>query len=330
MRQRIILVASAIVGFVLLISVVYHIGFEMIFSAFLEAKTLYLIPYILVALLVLLTLIVKWKIILSAFGYDVSLSKLVLYKCCGFAAAYLTPSAFIGGEGVRAYLLSKHGISYSKGLSVNIIDKSVELTVNVLFTIIGTIMLVLYVSLPKNTLQAIIIGLVVAIILVILYHYQMIRSKAFFSLIVRPWKGIHRGFFTSLETNFRTVEKNISEFFCKHRMVYYQSLLLSLIAWVFMFLEYKLLLLTLGYNASLIILFLVISVTGLAYIFPIPAALGVLEGGQASLFKFSNMGISKGIALSIIVRMKDLVVSFVGLFYIFNYGVSLRDSKKSR
>jgi len=52
--------------------------------------------------------------------------------------------------------------------------------------------------------------------------------------------------------------------------------------------------------------------------------LGILEGGQASLFKFTNMDVSKGIALSIIIRIKDLFISLIGLFYIFNYGIMIK------
>jgi uncharacterized membrane protein YbhN (UPF0104 family) len=55
---------------------------------------------------------------------------------------------------------------------------------------------------------------------------------------------------------------------------------------------------------------------GLAYIIPVPAAIGVLEVGQLSAFSLLNLSSSLGIAASIVIRAKDSIITLIGLIII--------------
>jgi uncharacterized protein (TIRG00374 family) len=313
MKEKILIVFSIILGFALFFSLMSTIEIKHILLAFKEARFFYIIPFLLCSFLIFFTLTFKWSIILQSYNYRIPLSKLIRYKACGFAAGYLTPSALFGGDSIKAIFLKKHQIPYKTGFSISIIDKSIEMTINLLFTTFGFIFLILHLAVPTNTIFVVTFGLIIAIGILFLFYYRLMRRKAFFSLLARFGKLIHHSFFSEMEANFKEIEDNISLVL---------ALILSLVAWIFTFAEYELLLLMFGHSASISILFLIIAVTGLAYIIPIPAALGVLEGGHASLFKYSNMDVGKGFAFSTTLRVRDLFISLLGLLYAAKYGLT--------
>jgi len=85
--------------------------------------------------------------------------------------------------------------------------------------------------------------------------------------------------------------------------------------------EYETALLTFNYSPSVLTLYLVICVIGFAYLIPVPAALGVLEISQASLFTVLNVPVSIGIALGLLIRFRDLLWALTGLLYLLNYKI---------
>ena len=99
--------------------------------------------------------------------------------------------------------------------------------------------------------------------------------------------------------------------------------IVSLVAWSLMFLEFKFILLAMGYQVNWIIIFSMIAVTGIAYMVPIPAALGALEGGHASLFSLIGMGAGIGAVTGIIIRIRDLFWTFIGLIYLAFRGLGI-------
>jgi len=73
-----------------------------------------------------------------------------------------------------------------------------------------------------------------------------------------------------------------------------------------------------------VIIFSVIAIMGFAYVVPIPAALGALELGQASLFGAIGIGASVGFVAGILIRARDLVWTFLGLAYLVFKGLGIK------
>jgi len=63
------------------------------------------------------------------------------------------------------------------------------------------------------------------------------------------------------------------------------------------------------------------AVVGFAYIIPVPAALGALEAGQASLFSLVGLGAGVGVVLSLLIRVRDIMWTFIGLSYLSLHGL---------
>ena len=149
------------------------------------------------------------------------------------------------------------------------------------------------------------------------------QGKPLFNPILKILRLNKLKFFKKHKKEIKKSEKEVIIFFKKHKRDALLALLISLGTWVIMFLEYKLLLLTMGYNVNLVIIFSVIAVVGFAYIIPVPAALGALESSQASLFSMIGLGASVGVVLSLLIRFRDIIITFVGLTYLSFKGLGI-------
>ena len=130
-------------------------------------------------------LVLRWQRIIRAQGFNVPYRHLFMYKLAGYAISYITPSAHVGGEPVRAYLLKRDNVPFPKAMSSVIIDKSFDLTVNTLF---GTLLLLLVIAnlaLPSNTMMVLLALSLLSSGLIFLFYYRTLKGKGFFILIFR-------------------------------------------------------------------------------------------------------------------------------------------------
>jgi uncharacterized membrane protein YbhN (UPF0104 family) len=108
------------------------------------------------------------------------------------------------------------------------------------------------------------------------------------------------------------------------------SILISLVSWVMMFVEYKIVTTLLGLNLGFVPLFFIITFVGVAVLFPIPMAVGVLEAGQISAFGIIGVAGSAGVALAFVVRIKDFIWGLIGLILLALFGFDVPKTIKKR
>ena len=271
---------------------------------------------------------IRWKIILKSQGIDnVGLFRLNNYRLVGQAVSFITPAAKLGGEPVRAALLSsKEGIPFNKSLSGVVIDKTLEVSTSFAFFIIGSIiMLFSFVISPNFTY--LIVGLsIVFLFFLILFNYRVMRGKHFFLTF---FQLIKLSKLKSLKKFMKTVkefELLIIRFYHKDRKYFLYAVLISLVGWILMFFEYDLAAKMVGHNLSILQIFLVFTFVGAAYLVPVPMALGALEAGQVSLFSMIKISTAAGLALSLIIRMKDMIFAAIGLILLVIFGLNFKDA----
>lgn len=325
MKSKFAFLFLTIIGLIIFISILLSIGLSNIFYSLSQMNFIFLIPYFFFSFCIILTHSLRWKVILSSQGNEISLLRLFLYYVSGFSSGYLSPFPLSGGEGIKVILIKKHTKSYHKALTSIILDKSIEKTINLLLAFIGIILVIITVGLPVNLMLIFFFGFLLMALILSYYYYCIIKSKGFFSKILLLIRPIHASFVEKHYLKIKESEDVMATFFIHHKKSFKLSILLSFISWVFMFAEYKFLMLAVGHNVNFFVLVMVITVVGIAYAMPIPAALGVLEGGQASLFKFLSLDIMGGVLVSLLTRLRDLLMSLIGLLYLFNYGIKFKE-----
>lgn len=304
--------------------------FEVI-KMFKTVTLLQIIYYIIIQIMIFFTLAYRWKIVLKSQGIiDISLSALNNYKIVGYAVSFLTPTAKVGGEPVRAGLLSsRHNIPFQKALASVVIDKTLELTSSALFFVLGgLVVLMSFVVDPQ--LRFWIIGVSIFFILLAgLFNYRMIAGKSFFHKTFQIFGFDKVKKLKKFAKKLKEFERFVIKFYHEDRKFFVQAIIVSLISWILMFFEYSIAGAFLGQNFSPLQIFLIFSFVGAAYLIPIPMALGALEAGQISVFKIIKVDAAAGVALSLIVRVKDMIISAIGIIMLGVYGLKLKEVMKN-
>jgi len=276
----------------------------------------------LVLIILYITLTWRWDTILKSRGIKVPFQKLFVYRIIGTAINFLTPGPRVGGEPTQATLLTKHGVEFTEGLSTIMIDKIIDTTTSGTLFIIGVALVGLKYSFPRNTEIALTIGGLAFVIIITLFYYRMLSNKHFFLQIFRFFRLDRTRFLwlQDLEKNIEKIEIIMIEFYKHNKMAFLKALSISVFTWVIMFFEYKFATTLLGLHLGIVEMFFIITFIGMAQLFPIPMAVGVLEAGQISAFALINLPASAGIALAFLVRVKDILWAIAGLMLLATYG----------
>lgn len=327
-RRKLFILISVFLGLAALSYIFSVISLEDVYSALKGATFQLVILFLLVQLLLFLTLTWRWKIVLESQGIkSVGLFRLLGYRLAGYAISFITPAAKLGGEPVRAWLLSKkEHIPFKKALSGVVIDKTIDLSTAGVFFILGVLLVLISYAIDPQIRQILIAVALIFLALVILFNYRMMKGKNFFykTFTFTGLSKIKR--LEGLKKKIEEFEKPIIKFYHKDHKHFYQTILISGLSWVLMFIEYSILGDMIGLNLSLIEIFLIVSFVGIAIILPIPMALGTLEAGQIGAFGIIGLSAAAGLALAILVRVKDMVFALAGLIILGIHGLKIKDA----
>jgi len=315
------IIASVLFGIVLLVFVFLKYPFGEVLSTFTNFTPLLVFFYLVVSACIMLTLSWRWKIVLNALGYKIPFHKLVGYRIIGYGVSYITPSAKVGGEPLRAALLKRRGLSFGEGLSSVVIDKTIELSFSAFFFIAGVLLLILDYALPGIMVLILILLSALFFYLVWRFYSRLLKGKPVFSHLFKMFK-LHRFKFMSKYHNaILNFEKPIIAFYQKERKAFVLAAALSILSLFFSLAEFKLVLLMLGIDVHLGVVFLVFSIAGLAFVVPLPMALGSFEAFQVSLFSILKIGpAAAGVGVAMITRSRDFLWVLGALLLSFYLG----------
>ncbi len=160
----------------------------------------------------------------------------------------------------------------------------------------------------------------------VLFVISVSFSLAFFSLLYNILKGrqvflyLFRllglskiGFLKKFEETLIRIEEDIARFYSEKKKAFFNSMVAMAILWMLMYFEYHSALLIMGEAVSVTSIFLFLTGVGIAYMMPVPAALGVLELSQISATAILGVSSAVGVALSFLIRARDLLITVLGM-----------------
>lgn len=326
-RLRNIALATLPLGIAAIILIIYHVGFREIIKLLSNASVVFIICFLAVSLLIAMVLTFKWKLILHAKGIEVPYWRLFSYRLVGYSVSYLTPTAHVGGEPIRAYLLKREGVGINTGFSSVIIDRTVEVTTDVTFFFIGALVVISSVAVA-NSVKIILLSVSLSLILLlVLFIGGILLRKNVFLRIFRTLQ-LHR--FKRLrpvENNLLQIEREVEQFYRTKRNYFLAILGIMVVLWSLMFLEYRFALLIFGHIATPMQIFLILTGVGIAYSLPVPAALGALELSSLSAVKVLGLEGAIAIALSFLIRARDVAWTILGLIFLSFYEMNFEKLK---
>jgi uncharacterized protein (TIRG00374 family) len=293
-----------------------------IFALYANFDLITLLLYVLSLIVLMMVLTWRWDVVLRSRNIKIPYNKLFIYRIIGMSINFLTPGPRVGGEPTQATLLTKHGVQFKEGLTTIMNDKMIDVTTSGVLFIIGIFMVGMKYSIPEELGWIIFTAGAFFVVLIFSFYYQMLNNKHFFLKIFHLFRlnNTKSVWLKKLLKDIEHIELMMMELYNQNRKYFLGALAISILSWVVMFVEYKLATQLLGLNVGIAEIFFIVSFVGLALLFPIPMAIGVLEAGQLSAFALINLSASLGIALAFLIRFKDIIWSIVGVILLFIYG----------
>jgi len=263
----------------------------------------------------------RWGIILLKLGHAVRISALWIHQMAGYALSYITPVARAGGEPIRIFFLKEiEKVRLRDATSSVLIDKYIELMVLVLFGVFGLSAAVILDFAPAEFRLFLSVLAILLLIFVLFFFYRLIVGKGIFAPMARllPLQKFQR--LHNIERKIAKIEDDIIIFFQGDRKTLIYALLISLLSCSIMVFEYWLVAGFFNIKLTITQAFIMMAVSGLAFVMPIPGGVGAFEGIQALIAPWFGYNPASFIAIALIIRLRDAVFTLIGLGHILRYG----------
>lgn len=126
-----------LLGFLTLIALIWHVGPARIIEAAAGLGPVALLVILLPSVLMYALETLGWRLTLGPYAGAVSFGHLLAIRSAGEVVNMTTPTAYMGGEPLKAYLLRPHGVPLVDGLASVVIAKTTMTLAQVLFILLG-------------------------------------------------------------------------------------------------------------------------------------------------------------------------------------------------
>ena len=263
------------------------------------------VPTVLVAALDVL----GWR---YAFTRDrVPLRTLWWTRLAGEAVNLTTPTAALGGEAVKAWLL-RDRVTLAEALSSVIVAKTTITIGQGLLLLLGVVLAWATLGAHSRLLTAMQWLLALELVSLALFVLAQTRGLATFGGRVLARFGARR--FAGHEGLGR-VDRTLAEFYLRQPERLGLSIACHFAAWLLGAVETWMILAFLGIPVSLLTATVIEAFgTGIRFAtFMIPGSLGALEGGYAAIFAALGLGGTMGVSFSLVRRIREIVWIALGL-----------------
>ena len=243
-----------------------------------------------------------------------SLWNLWCIRQTGEAYNSITPLGTLGGEPIKAQLLKeRHGISIKQGIASQVIARTTFLIALILFFIPG-IFFTLQSSIISEKIKITCL-LAMAVFTALIILFLMFQTTGVLGKLVN-WVskksfGKKMGIFLD---KLNQLDQNISSYYKHNLMRALTSVSYAFVGWVIGLIELYVTLYFLGYDLSIIDLWIIEALAQLIRnaSFFIPLSIGAQEGGLLLIFTALGMPGTLGITVSFVRRIKELFWVCVG------------------
>jgi glycosyltransferase 2 family protein len=254
-----------------------------------------------------------WRILLR--DHRVPLGVLLRARLAGEAVNLMTPTASVGGEPLKAYLLRPY-VPLAEGFASVVVDKTTVVAGQTVLLLAG---LVLAASmLPLASPLMLVMASLFVVEVVAMSGFVLVQMRGVFGGGGRVLGRMGLAPSARYQEGLNTLDRRLGDFYRERRGRLVASALLHAAAWATGGIEIYLVLVFLGVGSSLVTA-LVIDAFGAAVKFAsfmIPASLGALEGGYVAIFGALGFGAALGLSYTLIRRLREVLWAAVGLLWL--------------
>jgi len=305
-------------GLAVLGLLVWHIGPSTIYDAASRLGPVTLLIILIPSVLMYTIEAYGWKIVLGPAGKAVPFWRLLTIRTAGEVVNMTTPTAYLGGEPLKAYLLRKHNVPIAEGAASVVIAKTTMTIAEVCFILAGIALGFWILGAGSSAGQTITAALVsVGLLVCSIAGFVFIQHRGLFASILSIVKklGVRIRALETQEEHLRSIDQTILSFYRHHKKAFLASTGVCFFGWLAESLEVFGIIYFLGGSVSF---WAAISIGALAAFikggsFFIPGSLGAQDAGYLLLLQAFGYSDVTGITFALLRRFRELVWIAVGL-----------------
>ncbi len=307
-----------VVGLLTLLLIVWHIGPGQIYDAAAQLGPVALLVLLIPSLIMYVVEAYGWKVTLGPSAKGIPFWRVLAIRTAGEVVNMTTPTAYAGGEPLKAYLLKKHHVPMVEGLASVIIAKTTMTIAEVLFILLGIASGVWLLG-GNNSSGHIVAAALVSVGLLAFgtAAFVFVQRQGLFTWLLGFLRkvGLKIAYLEAREEKLRSLDRTILTFYRDNRPAFYASTGLFFLGWMAEALEVYVIIYYLGGPAMALS---AISIGALSVFikggtFFIPGSLGAQDGGNMLLLSAFGYSDVTGITFALLRRFRELVWIGLGL-----------------
>jgi len=315
-----------LVGFLTLVGLIWHIGPSRILAAASGLGPVALLLILVPSLLMYVLEALGWRITLGRHAAAVPFWRLFAIRTAGELVNMTTPTAYAGGEPLKAYLLKPHGVPVVDGLASVVTAKTTMTIAEVAFILLGIGLAFRGIGSAGPSDRTLLAASVSAgLLLAAMAIFVTLQHRGLFTGLLGLLRRcrIRIEFLESREDKLRALDRTIQMFYTRDRRGFLLSTGMFFLGWLAEALEVYVILFYLGGPA--VDPLAAISIGALSVFikggtFFIPGSLGAQEGGNLLLLVAFGYTDLIGITFALVRRLRELVWIGLGLLCLAGLG----------
>lgn len=319
---RLVLLALGLLTFA---GLVWHIGPAHIVEAATSLGVGAVLVILLPSVLMYLLEAYGWRLTLGSLAHRVSFWRLLAIRTAGEVVNMTTPTAYVGGEPLKAYLLKRQGVPIVEAMASVVTAKTIMTLAEVMFILLGIVLSFWTMSAIKTppasaTESSTPVGAAVFTGMLLLFGvfvFLTIQRRGLFIGLLGLLRRcrIRIAYLESREDKLQALDRAINDFYARDRRALVCSIGMFFLGWLAESLEVYVILYCIGPPADVLTS---ISIGALAVVikggaFFIPGSIGAQEGGYLLLLMAHGYSDLAGITFAILRRVRELVWIVIGL-----------------
>jgi uncharacterized protein (TIRG00374 family) len=307
-----------VLGALTLSFLVWHIGISRIYEAVTQLGPAAMAAILLPSLLMYVLEAYGWRVTLGRWAEAIPFWRVLAIRTAGEVVNMTTPTAYVGGEPLKAYLLKRHGVPLIDGLASVVTAKTTMTIAQILFILTGIGLGFWLLGSDGSAGQTITAAVVSAGLLVFgVGAFVLVQRQGMFTWILQTLRrlGLRLNYLESREQKLVELDRTIADFYARKQSAFLASTLLFLLGWLAEALEVFVMVLCLGQPITVLSAVAIgaLSVFIKGGTFFIPGSLGAQDAGNLLLLTAFGYGEVTGITFALLRRFREFVWIAIGL-----------------
>jgi uncharacterized protein (TIRG00374 family) len=305
-----------LVGLLTLSLLIWHIGPARIYGAAVPLGPLALMVILVPSVFMYVVEAYGWRLTLGSSADAIPFWRVLAIRTAGEVVNMTTPTAYVGGEPLKAYMLRQHGVPMVEGLASVVISKTTMTIAEIWFIVVGIALAFWILGSHGSSGQVVAAGLLsVGLLTFGITAFVLVQRRGLFMWILRALRrcNIRIGFLEARETQLQSLDTTILHFYRYQRKSFYASTGLFFLGWMTEALEVFVIIWYLGgpasFSSAIAIGALSVFIKGSTFF--IPGSLGTQDGGNLLLLTAFGYSDVTGITFALLRRFRELI--WIGL-----------------